>query len=107
MFECLFHIHNCSNMSIQQRNTSIYKRKELEDITNTYDITKRCNLDIITSAFDDTKMTETEQQSYQENTQTMERNLERNYQNFHLLLPWYKYDLETGHISYEQFQRLM
>ena len=50
-------------MSIQQRNTSIGKRKELEDITNTYDITKRFNLDIITSSFDDTKMTETEQQS--------------------------------------------
>ena len=65
-------------MSIQQRNTSIYKRKELEDITNTYGMTKHFNLDIIPSrsAFDDTKMTETEQQSYQENTQTMERNLE-------------------------------
>ena len=25
----------------------------------------------------------------------------------HLLLPWYKHDLETGHISYEQFQSLM
>ena len=37
----------------------------------------------------------------------MERNLERNYQNVHPLLPWYKHDLETGHISYEQFQRLM
>ena len=58
------------------------------------------------SVFDDTKMTETEQRSFQENTQTMERTLERNYQNVHPLLPWYKHDLETGHINYEQVQTL-
>ena len=51
-------------MSMQQRNTSICKRKELEDITNTVDIIKHFNLDMTPSAFDDTKMTETKQLNY-------------------------------------------
>ena len=92
---------------MQQRNTSICKRKELEDITNTVDIIKRFNLDMTPSAFDDTKMTETKQLNYREHTQVNESKLDRNYQNVHPLLPWYKHDLETGHISYEQFQSLM
>ena len=102
----MFHNHKFPNMSMQQRNTSICKRKELEDITNTVDIIKRFNLDM-TPAFDDTKMTETKQLNYREHTQVNESKLDRNYQNVHPLLPWYKHDLETGHISYEQFQSLM
>ena len=32
---------------------------------------------------------------------------QRNYQNVHPLLPWYKHDLETTHMSYEKLQNLV
>ena len=52
-------------------------------------------------------MTVTEQQDYEENEQNKLCTLEWNYQNVHPLLGWYKHDLETGHFSYDQFEKLM
>ena len=34
-------------------------------------------------------------------------NLDRNYQNVHPLLPWYKHDLETTTLSYDRLQHLL
>ena len=52
-------------------------------------------------------MSVTEQQYYVGNDQSVLCELERNYQNVHPLLGWYKHDLQTGHLSYDQFQQLM
>ena len=94
-------------MASKQQNISFCKRKELDDITNTYDKSKRSNVNELLPNLDDSKMSVTEQQDYVGNDQSVLCELERNYENVHPLLGWYKHDLQTEHLSYDQFQQLM
>ena len=57
-------------MSSQQMNISLYKRKEFEDITNTYHNSKRCNVHTLLPLSGDVKMTDTEHHHFTENEQT-------------------------------------
>ena len=98
------HVHD---MSSQQMNISLYKRKEFEDITNTYHNSKRCNVHTLLPLSGDVKMTDTEHHHFTENEQTKLDDLNRNYQNVHPMLGWYKHDLDTGHFSSDKFQQLM
>ena len=94
-------------MSSQQRNTSFCKRKEFDEITKTYYNAKRSNIDNLLPTLVGENMTVTKQQDYGEIEQNKLGTLERNYQNIHPLLGWYKYDMETGHFSSDQFQKLL
>ena len=49
-------------MTSEQMNISLYKRKEFQDITNTYNNSKRSNIHTLLPSADDVKMTVTEQQ---------------------------------------------
>ena len=88
-------------MSSQHINSSFCKRKEFQDITNTYNNSRCSNIHTLLPSCDDVKMTVTETE------QNKLVNLERQYQNVHPLLGWDKHDLDTGHFSYDKFQPLM
>ena len=89
----IVYIHK-HTMSSQQRNTSACKRTGLDDITNTYDtIYKRCNVESLFPMYADAKLNVPENRPDDINV--------------HPLLAWYKHNLETGHLSYDHFQKLM
>ena len=84
--------------SIKSR--SIYKRKESEDIANTFENeTNNANNEYFKHAMQNTNEDSAEKLNDTHKTPSFDRN----YQNVHPLLGWYKHDLQTYHFSYEQF----
>ena len=94
------------DMSSQHIKSSLCKRKQFQDITNTYNNSKRSNIHTLLSLSDDVKMNVTEHQQYTDSEQNKLINLEKQYQIVHPLLGWYKHDLDTGLFSYDKFQQL-
>ena len=87
----MLHTHKLE-MASKQLNTSFCNRKELVDITNIYNKSKRSNVNELQPALDNRKMSVTEQQDYVGNDQSRLCELERNYQNVHPLVGWHKHD---------------
>ena len=89
-------------MSNNQRNVSYVKRKYLEDVTNIHETQQRAYKteypDISVQAMKSSCIDANESNDY---------HLFRNYQNVHPLLGWYKADLDTGVLSYDQFRALL
>ena len=89
-------------MSNNQRNVSLVKRMFLEDITNIYETQQHAYKtkypDISVQAMNSSYIDASESTDYQ---------LFRDYQNVHPLLGWYKADLDTGALSYDQFRALL
>ena len=106
MITCTIYNHTL-DMSSHQINARFCKRQEFIYITNTCTNSKHCNVDKLLPLVDNVKMTDTEHHYFTENEQTKLDDLNRNYQNVHPMLGWYKHDLGTGHFSYDKFQELM
>ena len=95
-------------MSIQHRNTSVTKRKQLQDITNSFELSnKRCDVKLLFPNDSELNKKISADMNDEECSMNVNSEFKRNFQNVHPLLPWYKHDLETGHFSYEKFQKLV
>ena len=66
----MLHTHKLE-MASEQLNTSFCKRKELDDITNIYNKSKRSNVNELLPTLDDRKMSVTEKQDYVGNDQSV------------------------------------
>ena len=78
-------MQTCNNSQL-----SGMKRKPLEELTNVMDFMPKMS------------------DKLDEDTDIPGKaNLDRNYQNVHPLLPWYKHDLETTTLSYDRLQHLL
>ena len=77
-------------MSIQHRNTSITKRKHLQDITNSFELSsKRCDVKLLFP--NDSELNNKVSADMNDEVCSINVNGEfkRNFQNVHPLLPWY------------------
>ena len=92
-------------MSKHKRNTSLIKRKALEDITESN--YKTSTVDNIMPICLDRKICANDVLSTEQRYDNSYPSFHWNYQNVHPLLPWYKHDLETTHMSYEKLQNLV
>ena len=91
-------------MSIQKLNSSIFKQQALHDIIHTFkQQNSDANRDFLKRSVSELYPETVNETEKQQNI----LKLDRNYQNVHPLLGWYKADLETGQFSYDQFQTLM
>jgi hypothetical protein len=89
-------------MSNKQRNPKTLKRKCLEDITNT-NATDKC---VYKTDYPDVSL-EAMPIPRDMELEVNDTDFVRQYQNIHPMLGWYKPDLETGKLSYDQFRALL
>jgi hypothetical protein len=89
-------------MSNNLRNSITLKRKCLKDITNTNE-TDKC---VYKTDYPDVSL-EAMPIPRDMELEVNDTDFVRQYQNIHPMLGWYKPDLETGKLSYDQFRALL